>query len=89
MLAVVKHFDLALNKEFDIVLLRIVLGCVKHFLVFSLLGCLCIFWLVIIGVFDTGELYIDLCVVRVKEVAQYLNIVLVGNVKGLFHGSAL
>ena len=86
MLAVVKHLDLALNEELDIVLLRVVLGCVKHFLVFSLL---CIFWLIIIGGFDTGELHVDLSVVRVEEVTQYLNVVLVGNVEGLFHGSAL
>ena len=86
MLAVVEHLDLALDEELDIVLLWVVLGCMKHFLVFSLLR---IFWLVIIGRFDTGELHVDLGVVRVEEVAQYLNVVLVGNVEGLFHGSAL
>ena len=89
MLAVVKHFDLALDEEFNIVLLWVVLGCMEHFLVFSLLGCLSIFWLFVIGGFDTGELHVDLCVVRVKEVAQYLNVVLVGNVEGLFHGGTL
>ena len=86
LLAVVKHFDLALNEELDVVLLCVVLSSMKHFIVFSILGGLSIF---IVSRFDTRKLYIDLCVVRVKEVPQHLNVVLVGDVEGLFHRRAL